>query len=531
MTSAKAQHTDFLVLGSSIAGLRAAIALAERGHVAILTKGDVGDPTTRSAHSRVPVTLGEDEEVSLHLHDTLRAGEGLCREEAVRVLMEEGPARTEELIHWESRSEGNGARLSFKRENSHGHARLLHAHGDSTGAEILRVLAAKVKSLAKIRVLPRCFATELLMDGTRVAGVRYLDGGALKELRAEATLLATGGLGQAFKDTTNPAIASGDGAAMAWRAGALLSDMEFVHFCPTALFIKGAPRILLATALLDEGARLRNIDLDRFMPQHHEAAELAPQDVLTRATFMEMERMRSEFVYLDLTSLDEARLKKRFSKIYSTCMDYNIDIAADLLPVRPAAHFAMGGVATDLDGSATLDGLFAAGEVAATGLHGANRLPGNTLLEGLVFGARAAAAMIAGKRAGHQPSGEAPRQPVTSEHSAIPNGAPAAAKPDLARLVSDVRCVMWKNVGIIRDGRQLAAAAAKLDALAFASTGSNPAEYEAQNILDISRAIARSALARHESRGAHYRSDYPLRDESAPPRHSFLSRNQPVYFE
>ena len=526
--SAKTQQTDFLVLGSSIAGLRAAITLAEKGHVTILTKGDVGDPTTRSAHSRVPVTLGEDEEVSLHLHDTLRTGEGLCREEAVHALIDESPARLEELIHWESRSEHNGARLAFKQENSHGHSRLLHAHGDSTGAEILRVLATKVKAQEKIRVLPRCFATEFLMEGARVAGVCYLDGGTLKELRAGSVLLATGGMGQAFKDTTNPAIASGDGVAMAWRAGALLSDMEFVHFCPTALFIKGAPRILLATALLNEGAKLRNIDLERFMPQHHEAAELAPQDVLTRATCMEMERTQSEFVYLDLTSLDEARLKKRFPKIYSTCMDYNIDIATDLLPVRPAAHFAMGGVATDLDGATTLEGLFAAGEVAATGVHGANRLPGNTLLENLVFGARAAKAMVAGKRGAKTVSGKAAAQPAAATR---PEGTKAISKADLERITADVRCVMWKHVGIIRDGRPLSTAVEKLDALAFAASGRHQAEYEARNILDISRAIARSAQARHESRGAHYRSDYPLRDESAPPRHSFLSGNQPVYFE
>jgi L-aspartate oxidase len=531
MTSAKAQHTDFLVLGSSIAGLRAAIALAERGRVVILTKGDVGDPTTRSAHSRVPVTLGEDEEVSLHLHDTLRAGEGLCREEAVRVLLEETPARTEELIHWESRSEHNGSRLAFKHENSHGHSRLLHAHGDSTGAEMLRVLAAKVRSLDKVRVLPHCFATGLVMDGTRAAGVTHLEGGAQKELRAEAVLLATGGLGQAYQDTTNPAIASGDGVAMAWRAGALLSDMEFVHFCPTALYVKGAPRILLATALLDEGAKLRNIDLQRFMPEHHEAAELAPQDVLTRAAFLEMQRTKSDFIYLDLTSLDEARLKKRFPKIYSTCMEYNIDIATDLLPVRPAAHFAMGGVATDLDGATTLDGLFAAGEVAATGVHGANRLPGNTLLEGLVFGARAAAAMMAGKRAGHKPAGKASRPPIGTTHSAGPNGAPAISKADIERMATDIRCLMWKKVGIMREGRELSAAVARLDSLVIAASGLNQAEYETQNILDISKAVARSALARQESRGAHYRSDYPLRDEAAPPRHSFLCGNQPVYFE
>lgn len=530
MTSAKAHQADFLVLGSSIAGLRAAIALAERGRVAILTKGDLGDPAGRWLHGRVPVTLGEDEEVSLHFHDTLRVGEGLCRDEAVRILIDESPARAEELIQWESRLERDGARLAFKRENSHGHSRLLHAHGDSTGAEILRVLASKVRSLEKIRVLPCCFATSLLMDGSRVVGVTYLERGTAKELRADAVLLATGGLGQAYKDTTNPAIASGDGVAMAWRAGALLSDMEFVHFCPTALYVKGAPRILLTTALLDEGAKVRNIDLERFMPAHHEAAELAPQDVLTRATFLEMQRTKSEFVYLDLTSLDEARLKKRFPKIFSTCMEYNIDISTDLLPVRPAAHFAMGGVATDLDGATNLDGLFAAGEVAATGVHGANRLPGNTLLEGLVFGTRAAAAMLAGKSAPRS-TARTPRPPLQAANPAGPNGAPAIPQANLERIATETRCLMWKKVGIIRAGRELSDAVACLDSMARTPIAPNQAGYEILNILDISRAIARSALARQESRGAHYRSDFPLRDESTSPRHSYLSWNQPVYFE
>ena len=357
MASAKNQRVDFLVLGSGIAGVRAAITLAAKGRVLVLTKGDVYESNTRYAQGGIAVALAEDDEVCLHLHDTLQAGDGLCREEAVRILVEEGPRLIQELIEWGMHFDRNGTKLAFTREGAHSRSRVLHAHGDSTGSEILRALMARAKSLANIQIHPHAFAVDLLMDGQRVAGVTYLDErtSALKEVRSNAVLLATGGLGNVYKETTNPPMACGDGVAMAYRAGALLSDMEFVQFHPTALYIKGAPRFLLSEALRGEGAKLRNIDLDRFMPHYHEAAELAPRDIVSRALVMEMLRTESEFNYLDLTSLDPAHVKKRFPRIYSTCLEYNIDITTDLVPIRPAAHYAMGGVATDLNGVATLD--------------------------------------------------------------------------------------------------------------------------------------------------------------------------------
>jgi L-aspartate oxidase len=533
MASAKNHHVDFLVLGSGIAGVRAAITLAAKGRVLILTKGDIYDSNTQYAQGGIAVALAEDDEVCLHLHDTLVAGDGLCREEAVRVLVEEGPRLIQELIEWGMHFDRNGTKLAFTREGAHSRSRVLHAHGDSTGSEILRALMARAKSLANIEIHPHSFAVDLLMEGNRVAGVSYLDEhtSALKEIRADAVLLATGGLGNVYKETTNPPMACGDGVAMAYRAGALLSDMEFVQFHPTALYIKGAPRFLLSEALRGEGAKLRNIDLERFMPHYHEAAELAPRDIVSRALVMEMQRTESEFNYLDLTALDPAHVKKRFPRIYSTCLEYNIDITTDLVPIRPAAHYAMGGVATDLNGVATLEGLYAAGEVAATGVHGANRLASNSLLEGLVFGARAASAMTEGK--GHSARTATKAASASAASPGTSNG-PASApgtKSQTERLACDVRCLLWDKVGIIRDGKDLEEAVARLDAMQLPPLRHRREDYEAQNILEVARLIARSSLVREESRGAHYRSDHPLRDETVPPRHSYISKSRSAFLE
>ena len=349
-------------------------------------------------------------------------------------------------------------------------------------------------------------------------------------LPASAVLLATGGLGQVYKETTNPPVACGDGMAMAYRAGALLSDMEFVQFHPTALFVKGAPRFLLSEALRGEGAYLRNILLERFMPRYHEAAELAPRDVVARAIVMEMHKTQAHFVYLDLTGLDPEHVKNRFPRIFSTCLQHNIDITADLVPIRPAAHYSMGGVVTDLYGATSLPGLFAAGEVASTGVHGANRLASNSLLEGLVFGTRSAAGMLNK----HTPAPfPAPQPNPRAENH--PPAAPAQASappPDPQKAVEEARGIFWDKVGIIREGKHLSEAVKRLRN----SPGSRPLNAsrpvcEASNILTVAPLIARCALAREESRGAHYRSDFPLKKEFLPPRHSYISRNCPPYFE
>ncbi|MBZ5514002.1 MAG: L-aspartate oxidase [Acidobacteriia bacterium] len=517
MRRTKVQEADFLVVGSGIAGVRAAIELARAGRVLVLSKGELYESSTEYAQGGIAAALGEDDEVSLHLHDTLQAGDGLCREEAVRILVEEGPRLIHELIEWGMKFDRNGTKLAFTREGAHSRSRVLHAHGDSTGREILRALMAKAKSLRAIQLQPYAFAVDLLMEGERVAGVEYLDEktGALNQVRARAVLLATGGMGQVYKETTNPSVATGDGVAIAGRAGAMLSDLEFVQFHPTALYVKGAPRFLLSEALRGEGGQLRNIDLERFMPRYHEAAELAPRDVVSRAIVMEMQRNQTEFVYLDLTGLDPEHVKRRFPRIYSTCLEYNLDITADLMPVRPAAHYAMGGVATDLRGATDLAGLYAAGEVAATGVHGANRLASNSLL-----------AMAEGETSAAAAPPEKSQTPT-----AVPSLGGEASPVELEKTLTTVRDVMWEKVGIIRKGKELSEAVNRLQSLAVPLPATPSRQYyELINILEVARAIARSALAREESRGAHYRTDFPLKADAKPPRHSFLSRDTGVQF-
>ena len=528
MEARKDSGVDFVVLGGGIAGMRAAVELAHGGRVLVLTKDDLFESSTEYAQGGIAAALGEDDEVTLHLHDTLLAGDGLCREEAVRVLVEEGPDQIQQLLEWGTRFDRNGTKLAFTREGAHSRSRVLHAHGDSTGSEILRALMAKARTLPSIQLQPHSFATELIVETGRVCGVTYLDAKnpIVKRTSARAVLLATGGLGHVYKETTNPAVACGDGVAMAYRAGALVSDMEFVQFHPTALYVKGAPRFLLSEALRGEGALLRNLLLERFMPRYHEAAELAPRDVVARAITLEMQKTRGEFVYLDMTSLDSEHVKKRFPRIFSTCMQYNIDITADLVPIRPAAHYAMGGVATDLHGGASLPGLFAAGEVASTGVHGANRLASNSLLEGLVFGARSASAMLNNHTAAPFPS---PPLNPGAERSPAPTA--AAVPADLTKAVEEARAILWQKVAIIRNGKQLSEAVKHLSEISLLSTSQPSREsQEAGNILGVARLIARCALAREESLGAHYRSDFPLKDSTKPPRHSYISKTSPPFF-
>jgi L-aspartate oxidase len=434
------------------------------------------------------------------------------------------------------RFDRNGNKLAFTREGAHSRSRVLHAHGDSTGSEILRALMAKAKSQRAIRFLPHAFAVDLLLDVNRVCGVTFLDEktSSLRTLTAKAVLLATGGLGQVYRETTNPLVATGDGVAMAHRAGALSSDMEFVQFHPTALYAKEAPRFLLSEALRGEGAILRNILLERFMPRYHEAAELAPRDIVSRAIIKEMERTRSECVYLDLTELEPQHVKKRFPRIYSTCLRFNIDITAHLVPIRPAAHYAMGGVATDLHGATSLMGLYAAGEVATSGVHGANRLASNSLLEGLVFGARAASAMVDQRREFKPPlPGKAPNplagRPTPGPDLITQDAEPTRLSPQ--ETMSEVRAILWDKVGIIRTAKDLRDAIKRLDSVVLAGpTAPSRQFYEALNILQVGRIITRSALARQESRGAHYRSDFPLKDESTPAKHSFAAGQAAVFF-
>lgn len=531
--SEKNEHVDYLILGAGIAGLRAAIELADASRVLVLTKGEIYESSTEHAQGGIAAALAEDDEVFLHLQDTLQAGDGLCREEAVQILVEQGPREIKKLIDWGMEFDREGTRLAFTREGAHSRSRVLHAHGDSTGAQILRALMVKVKALPSIEIRPHTFVTDLLMDGARAAGVHYIDAKAsrLRSIEANGVILATGGMGQVYKETTNPDVACGDGVAIAYRSGALLSDLEFIQFHPTALYAKGAPRFLLSEALRGEGAVLRNIDLHRFMPHYHEAGELAPRDIVSRAIVMEMRKTGTEFVYLDLTGLKADHVKVRFPRIYSTCLQYGLDITTDLLPVRPAAHYAMGGVATDLNGITSLEGLYAAGEVAATGVHGANRLASNSLLEGLVYGARAGASAhrhSCGHRDVHAAAKQSADGPAKNHHGTGSSSDPGA---EIAQIVKQLRKTLWDKVGIIREHQGLADAVRQLQELVIQDPIPLDRQYhEAHNMLTVARLIAASALARRESRGAHYRTDMPFKDDSTPPRHSFVKKDSAVTF-
>jgi L-aspartate oxidase len=524
------QEVDFLVIGGGIAGLRGAIELASAGRVLLTSKGSSFESRSPYGPAGAVVALGEDEEVFLHLHDSLRVGDGLCREPALRILVEEGPQHIEELISWGMHFDRNGTRLAFAPESARSRARVLHAHGGSTARAIRRVLIAKAKSLDSIEVRSRAPSVDLLVEEDHVCGAMYFDEntGAFKRVHAGRVLLATGGLGQVYQETTNPPSASGDGVCLALRKGALLSDMEFIQFYPTVLYAKCAPRFLLSEQLRTQGAKLRNIELERFMTRYHEAGELAPPDVVSRAIMLEMQRCRSEFVYLDISGLNAERVKKRFPRIYAACLEHNIDITADLVPVRPAAHYAIGGVATDLQGATTLQALYAVGEVAANGLHGANRLASNSLLECLVYGARVARAIIKGC-----PSLRAPAATSPPEATGVgsPRFSQARTPIDYSTLASEVRRIMWEKVGIIRCGRDLREAIRRLDGFSAPTKPSTcRPHFEAQNSLELARLIARCASAREESRGVHYRVDFPLKQESVPSLHSYVSANSSVYF-
>jgi len=509
-------ETDFLVIGAGIAGLRAAIELAQAGRVVVLAKREVKDSATQLAQGGIAAALSDEDEVSLHLQDTLSAGDGLCNVEAVKILVEEGPERIEELIQWGTEFDRNGTKLAFTREGAHSRNRILHAHGDSTGQEILRALYAKAKTLKNISVCEFEFSTELRLDNGKVYGISLInDKGIPDEMAASAVLLATGGLGQLYHNTTNPAVATGDGVAMALHAGAEISDMEFIQFHPTALYLKKAPRFLLSEALRGEGAHLRNLEMHRFMPKYHPMAELAPRDVVARAIVHELEvsNAKDPVVYLDLTHLHGEHLKKRFPRIYSTCMQYNIDITTELIPIRPAAHYAMGGVRTDLTGHTSLPALYAAGEAAATGVHGANRLASNSLLEGLVFGARAGQQMRAELK--HSPGRSHP-----SKHAASSNGPVDAG---LEEFIGEIQDLMWKDVGIVRSRTGLKGAIQHLEQLSVRLAHPRTRRsYEARNIHTASLLVARSALAREESRGAHYRTDYPTHNDTKFLKHSLV---------
>ena len=497
----KTEEVDFLIIGSGVAGLRAAIELAPYGDVLVVTKDRPSESSTEYAQGGIAAVISDEDTVGIHFEDTLNAGDGLCREEAVKILVEEGTDRIMELISWGAEFDREGMKLALTLEAAHSRRRILHARGDSTGKELERVLLNKARSFPSVRKYPFAFTIDLIIKDSECHGAYVLKNGEVSALLAKATILTTGGAGQLFSRTTNPLVATGDGMAIAFRAGALLEDMEFVQFHPTSLYSPTAPQFLLSESMRGEGAVLLNIKGERFMGSYNPMAELAPRDIVSRAIISEMVKTASNHVYLDLRHMKKDFVKERFPSIYSTCLRYDVDITSDLIPVSPAAHYIMGGVKTDLDGRTGIIGLYAAGEVACTGVHGANRLASNSLLEGLVYGARAGIA--------------ARNKVVVPIKTAEPDFA-LSSIPDSDEIRRSLRKIMWEKVGIIRCASSLGEAALRLmtyDGI----TGRNYMqrhELELKNMLTVTRIIIEAAFRRKGSVGAHYRSDYKERGDT-----------------
>ena len=486
-------RTRFLVVGSGVAGLHTAWRASEQGNVLLLTKRSLFDSATSYAQGGIAAALGAGDSPSLHRRDTLAAGAALCDAAAVQVLVEEGPARVRELQAAGARFdlEPETGKLQLGREAAHSRKRIVHAHGDQTGAEVARTLVNRVRRSKGIRVLEKARVLDLILHRGMCVGVRASVRGVATEIIADVTVLATGGCGQVYRYTTNPVVATGDGFAIAHRAGARLTDMEFVQFHPTALDTPENPLALISEAVRGEGATLVNDRGVRFMKKVHRLAELAPRDVVARAIFRQQRAGR--IVFLDARKLARSFVR-RFPGIFALCRARGIDPRSDLIPVTPAAHYMMGGVVTDLRGRSSLKRLYAVGEVSRTGVHGANRLASNSLLEGLVFAERVARDMVTVKELESLPRAGTWSVPLLEDRGA-------------AQVAADTtRELMWREVGVIRSAVGLREARAQLkDLEARLPSGAT----EERNLIQTARLIVEAALRRRESRGGHYRSDYP----------------------
>jgi len=559
---AKNVRVDFLVMGAGVAGLRAAIELARHGEVLVVTKESLSESNTHYAQGGIAVAMDGDKDIALHLEDTVNAGDGLVYRPAAAALVSEGPLRVAELIEWGANfdcvTDAGGRPLNGQflrtREGAHSLARILHASGDATGAEISRALVAFARAHKQIRFAEWTRVAELVVAGGRVAGADLASAGpsrnasgsasheppwAATRVTARSVLIASGGAGQVYSDTTNPAVATGDGIALAAQTDAELADMEFYQFHPTALALAGAPRFLVSEALRGEGAYLRNDRGERFMERYHPQLELAPRDVVARAIAREglpdpeLESGAAPSlrpVYLDMRHVRGIDPAVRFPGIGAFLAQYGLDLSRDLIPVRPAAHYLMGGIRTNLEGRTSVAGLYAAGECACTGVHGANRLASNSLLEGLVFGARAAHSMLDDSLARAS-------APAVPDPEPTPKPLSAAEEQRVESLIAALRASMWAHAGLLREkislrrglAVQAETGAALAEITATGRTGRRLAEAHAMN--SVARAILVAALARTESRGAHFRSDHPRRDDANFKKHSVIGRDGKVCFE
>jgi L-aspartate oxidase len=524
------EEVGVLVVGSGVAGLSTALELPADRSVLLVTKGRLAHSATRYAQGGIAAVLGDDDSPGDHWADTMAAGAGLCDPQAVGALVSEGAEAVRRLQRLGTRFDLEAGALARTLEGGHSRRRIVHAGGDATGAEVERALVEAIRAAAHVATAERTFLIDLVTsstgaahqgsgdlsgpDGAVTGALLWVDG-TIRLVRAEAVVLASGGAGQLFASTTNPALSTGDGIAAALRAGAALADLEFVQFHPTALHLDSDPRPLISEAMRGEGAVLRDPGGDPVMRGVHPRGDLAPRDVVTRGMAARMAALGVDHLYLDATGVPAERLERRFPTILARCRDAGVEPTRDWIPVSPAAHYLMGGVLTDLHGRTSLPGLYAVGEAACTGVHGANRLASNSLLEGLVFAARIARTIPEDSPedwppAAVSPPGRRTRLEPQEDPTTLPDGngqglgptGPGAALQELRRL-------MTADVGVLRSARDLVRAARRLSELETLAEGDGPRDWETANLLQLGGLLARLALARQESRGAHYRRDYP----------------------
>jgi L-aspartate oxidase len=501
--------TDVLVIGAGIAGLRAAMQTPADLDVLVVSKEKIENSNSSWAQGGIAGVMSPEDTFENHIDDTHKAGGGLCDPAVVELVVREAPAQINNLIRWDTHFDEEEGKIALTREGGHSHRRIVHALGDATGFEVMRALGERSRSAAHVTIWDDTFTLDLLTHEGRCVGAfvwRAKQGPML--VWAKQTVLASGGAGQVYRETTNPPLATGDGMAAAYRAGAQLRDMEFMQFHPTVLYVAGSSRFLISEAVRGEGAYLRDKHMKRFMLDVDPRAELAPRDVVAQAIVRCMERTNHPNVFLDLRHLDKALVLRRFPGIAKVCRSFGLDITTDLIPIRPGAHYMVGGVITDLEGRTSLPGLWAAGEVTSSGLHGANRLASNSLLEGLVFGS------LCG-----QGAGDAARQ-MPSTFTALPIASRFEPETeghlDVGDMTNSLRSLMVRHMGVVREHNGLAEAAHDVMfwcRYVLAREFDSRAGWELQNLLTIARLMIQSATARHESRGVHFRSDFPAPDD------------------
>lgn len=521
--------TDLLIIGGGLAGLRAANAIDPRLSVLVVTKDAIRQSNSNYAQGGIASVLDPEDKFEEHIADTLVAGGVLCDEHVVEMVIREAPERIQELIRWGTNFDEKAGQIELGREGGHSHNRIVHALGDATGKEVMRAVIERTQRLPNVRIWESTFTLDLLTHEGACRGAIVANGSNEKMLVwARQTILATGGAGQIYRESTNPPVATADGHAMAYRAGALLRDMEFMQFHPTVLYIAGGSRSLITEAIRGEGGRLVDSRGFRFMPDYDARGELAPRDVVSQAIVSQMEKTRHPCVYLDVTHLDADFVRRRFPGIRAACQQFGIDITKDRIPVRPGAHYMIGGVTVDEQGRTTIPRLWAAGEVSSSGLHGANRLASNSLLEGLVYGAHAGEAASAAALH-EQDSGLFRVFPLEN-----PVVAPPAEPLDLADIRNSLKALMWRACGVRRNQELLEEAATTVDQwrrYVLPRQFDDLPGWELQNMLIVARIMIQAALAREESRGTHLRTDFPQLDDAHWNKHQWFQRDESAAVE